>query len=53
MASRGRRPREIYQQMVTTFRPHVGGPRHGEPAQKFCPIHGLALPLTGVCDDCD
>jgi len=39
--------------LLSTFRPHVGGPRRGEPAQKFCPIHGLALPLTGMCDDCD
>jgi hypothetical protein len=38
--------------LLSTFRPHAGGPRRGEPAQKFCPIHGLALPLTGVCDDC-
>jgi hypothetical protein len=37
---------------LSTFRPHIGGPPNGQPAQKFCPTHGLALPLTGVCDDC-
>jgi hypothetical protein len=37
---------------LSTFRPHSGGPPSEEPTQKFCAIHGLALPLTGVCDDC-
>ena len=37
---------------LSTFRPHLGGSPSMEPVQECCPIHGLALPLTGVCDDC-
>ena len=37
---------------LSTFRPHAGGSRADDPAPAVCPIHGLALPLTGVCDDC-
>jgi len=37
---------------LSTFRRHVGGSPGEQPSQRFCPIHGLVLPLTGVCDDC-
>ena len=37
---------------LSTFRYDGGGPANTEPDEKVCPIHGMALPKTGICDDC-
>jgi len=37
---------------LSTFRPYTGGPTIPEPPAEICPRHRMALPLTGVCDDC-
>jgi hypothetical protein len=37
---------------LSTFQPHTGGPASEEQAAAICPQCSMALPLTGVCDDC-
>jgi hypothetical protein len=37
---------------LSTFRPNTGERTTKERAVSICPRHDMALPLTGVCDDC-
>ncbi|MCE0539344.1 hypothetical protein LWF15_27985 [Kineosporia rhizophila] len=37
---------------LSTFRYYGGGVKNIEAEEKVCPIHGMTLPKTGICDDC-
>lgn len=38
--------------LLSTFRPHASPTAPPDEGQQVCPIHHIALPLTGICDDC-
>jgi hypothetical protein len=37
---------------LSTFSPHAGPTGPPEEGALVCPVHHVALPLSGVCDDC-
>lgn len=37
---------------LSTFRPHGSPTASPKEGAQICPIHNLALPLTGICDEC-
>jgi hypothetical protein len=37
---------------LSTFSPHASPDFEGEPDYQFCEIHNIAIPATGICDDC-
>ena len=37
---------------LSTFRPHPSPTPPPNEGERVCPTHHIALPLTGICDDC-
>lgn len=38
---------------LSTFQPRGDGAPSSSREERFCPMHHIALPLTGRCDDCE
>lgn len=46
-------PEDAKPLLTPRYEARVNPPKKAEPKpREFCPVHGLQLPATGVCDDC-